>query len=437
MQIPETQYARAGDVRIAYQVFGSGPIEVVASGGPAGHVEILWEEPLVRRWNERMGSFARVAIFDRRGTGASDSGDGPPTLEQHAEDLEAVMDACGFERPVLIGGSEGGRMSALFAATRPERVSKLIMTGASARGAAVLQPDIVGVLEELIDNSWGKGELVGIYAPSMAEDERFRRWMARLERNAVSPRGARAIISLSVNSDITEMLPRIQAPTLVLHRRDDTLVPLEEGRRLAEAIPGARLVVLPGRDNMGWVGDADALLDEVEEFLTGRRGARAAERALGTVLFTDIVGSTQMAARLSDRRWRDLLGEHHELVAREVERAGGRVVKTIGDGVLARFGSPAGALRAAPAAMDALAPLGVRLRAGVHTGEIELLGDDVGGLAVHIGARVAANAQPGEVWVTGTVRDILIGSGLLFAPRGTHDLKGVPGEWPLFSLEAP
>ncbi len=435
MQIPETQYAHAGEVRIAYQVFGEGAVEVVTCGGPAGHVELFWESPHVRRYFERMGTFARMAIFDRRGTGASDPSDGPPSIEQYTDDLGAVIDACGFERPALAGGAEGGRMCALFAAEHPERVSKLVLTGVAASGAAVLPPAIRARMEEVIESSWGKGELVGVYAPSMAGDESFRRWMGRLERNAVSPRGAREIMGVSAESDIRAALPKIQAPTLILHRHDDTLVPLEEGRKLAEAIPDARLVVVPGVDNMGWVGDVDALLDETEEFLTGRRGVRQPDRVLGTVLFTDIVGSTAVAARLSDRRWRDLLTEHHDAVREEVERAGGRVVKTLGDGVLAQFDSPTAALRAAPAAMEAVEPLGLRLRAGAHTGEIELLGDDVGGLAVHIGARVAASAEAGEIWVTGTIKDILIASGLHFEPRGTHDLKGVPGEWPLYALD--
>ncbi len=435
MQIPDTQFARAGDVRIAYQVFGSGPVESVSSGGPAGHIEILWEEPLVRRYFERLGTFARVAIFDRRGTGASDPGPSPPTLEQYTHDLEAVIDACGFERPVVMGGSESGRMCILFAARHPERVDKLVLTGVSASGPAVGRPDVIEALEDVIENAWGEGRLVDVYAPSMANDERFRRWGGRLERNSVSPRGARDILRVAFESDVTDVLDQIQAPTLVLHRRDDTLTPVEEGRKLAAAIPGARFVEVPGRDSMGWVGDIDSLLDATEEFLTGRRGQRAAERVLGTVLFTDICGSTQIAAALSDRRWRDLLTEHHHKVGAEVERAGGRVIKTLGDGVLATFASPADALRAAPAAMEAVEPLGMRLRAGAHTGEIELLGDDVGGLAVHIGARVAAEAQPGEVWVTNTIKDILIGSGLRFEPRGTHDLKGVPGEWPLYALD--
>jgi class 3 adenylate cyclase len=434
VQTPDTEYARAGDIRIAYHLFGEGPTPIVWSGGPAGHIEVFWEEPSVQRWNERLASFGRVAMFDRRGTGASDPADGPPTLEQYGEDLLAVMDACGFERAAVLGGSEAGRMAAQFAAEHPERVSALVLTGVSAKGAAVLEPGLVEALEQIIESSWGRGDIVRLYAPSMVGDERFQRWAGRLERHSVSPRGARDILRISIESDITEALPRIAAPTLVLHRRDDALVPVAAGREVAEAIPGARFVELEGVDNMGWVGDADAVLDEMEEFLTGRLTARRRGRALATVLFTDIVGSTELAARLSDRRWRDLLGEHDRMVRREIERAAGSVVKSTGDGFLATFASPTDGVRAARAAAEAVRGLGLTIRAGVHTGEVELMDGDVGGLAVHIAARIAALAEPEEVLVSGTVRDILVGSGLRLEPRGRHVLKGVPDEWPVFGL---
>ena len=434
MQAPETEFARAGEARIAYQVFGSGPVQLVSCGGPASHIELMWEEPLARRWLERLASFARVAIFDRRGTGASDPADGPPTLEQYLEDLAAVMHACGFNRAALVGGGEATRVCVLFAATHPERVSALVLMGAAARGSAVLRPEVLSTLERIIDTSWGKGEMISAYAPSMAGDERFRRWAARLERNSVSPRGARQILRMASRSDVTDALPRIEAPTLVLHRRGDPLVPLAEGRAVAAAIPGARFVELEGHDSMPFVGDADALLDETEEFLTGSRATRRTERALATVLFTDIVGSTDLAARLSDRPWRDLLVGHDELVRREVERGGGRLIKTVGDGVLATFDRPGEAVRAACSIVEGVGGLGLRLRAGLHTGEIELVGDDVGGLAVHIGARIMALAQPQQICVSGTVRDILVGSGLEFDSLGTHELRGVPGSWPIYAV---
>lgn len=435
MQIPEIQYARAGEVRIAYQVFGEGPVDVVVAGGPAGHLEILWEEPVIVRWFERMASFARVAIFDRRGTGASDPGDGPPTLEHYLADVDAVIDACGFVRPALSGGAEGGAMLALYAARRPERVSALVLADTGARDTVAQTPEMTAQIEELIDEHWGKGGIVALYAPSMAGDERFMRWAARLERNAVSPRGARELMRLAQQMDLREDLPLIQAPTLILHRRDDALVPVQEGRELAELIPNARLVEVEGRDTMTWVGDTSVMLDETEEFLTGRRVQRPVERELATIVFTDICGSTELAARLTDARWRDLLAEHDRLVAREVERGGGRVVKSIGDGVLATFASPGGAVRAARAAIEAVAPLGLRIRAGLHTGEIELLErEDVGGIAVNIGARVVDLAPPGAVLVSSTVKDILVGSGLAFEDHGDHELRGVPGAWSLYAL---
>ncbi len=422
-------------MRVAYQVFGSGPLAVVTSGGPASHLDVLWEEPRVRRWHERLASFARVAIFDRRGTGASDPADGPPTLEQYTEDLGAVMDACGFDRAALLGGAEAARMCALFAADHPERVSALVLTGGSARGDAGLAPERVSALEELIETAWGRGEIIaGLYAPSMAGDERFRRWAARMERNAVSPRAARELVRLIADSDVRPVLSRIRAPTLVTHRREDTLVPIAEGRALAQAIPGARFVEFEGRDNMAWVGDAEPMLDEIEEFLTGRRGEHEPERVLATILFTDIVGSTELAARLTDRRWRDLLAEHDELVRREIERAHGRPIKSTGDGFLATFPTPGQAIRAAHAAIESTAAVGLRVRAGVHTGEVELFDGDIGGVAVHIAARIAALAPPSQTIVSRTVKDILIGSGLSLTSHGTHTLKGVPGRWTLYAL---
>ncbi|MEA2272270.1 MAG: hypothetical protein QOI98_978 [Solirubrobacteraceae bacterium] len=436
MQIPDTEFARAGDLHIAYQVFGSGPVELLVTGGPAGHIEIYWEEPLVRRWNECMASFARVALFDRRGTGASDAPDEPPTLEQYMEDMLAVIDACGFERPALFGGSEGGCLCALFAATYPERVSALAVLDTAARGLVAMQPGVMETISDLIENEWGKGRLVtSIYAPSMAGDVRFERWGARLERNSVTPRGARQILELMAESDVSDALPRIQAPTLVMHRREDQVVPIAEGRAFAAAIPGARFVELEGTDAMGWTGDADSVLDELEEFLTGTRSHFRHDRALATVLFTDIVGSTDLASRLGDRRWRHLLTEHDHLIRRELDRAGGRVVKSVGDGVLAMFDSPTDAVRAARSAIEAVRPLDLHLRAGLHIGEVELLEDgDIGGLAVHIGARITDLAEPEQVLVSGTVRDILVGSGLELIPDGTHRLRGVPGKWPVYAL---
>jgi class 3 adenylate cyclase len=339
--------------------------------------------------------------------------------------------------------SQGGAIAIEYIRRHPERVSHLVLVGAYGRGALKREPTPLQRLEaetlvNMIRVGWGSDNaafrevFTNRFIPGGTLTQH--RWWTDLQRFTASAEGAARTLEEFQQVDVMEIAAGLRLPTLVMHCRDDIAVPFDEGRRLAAAIPGARFVELPGRDSMGWVGDMDSLLDETEEFLTGRRGQRAAESVLGTVLFTDICGSTQIAAQLSDRRWRDLLAEHHEKVGAEIEHAGGEVIKTFGDGVLATFDSAARALRAAPAAIDAVARLGLQLRAGAHTGEIELLGDDVGGLAVHIGARVAANAQPGEVWVTGTIKDILIASGLRFESRGTHDLKGVPGEWPLYAL---
>jgi len=435
VRIPDTQYARAGEVRVAYQVFGQGPIDLVFAGGPAGHVEIYWEEPLIRRFFEWVGSYARVAMFDRRGTGASDPAEEPPRIEHYLEDVMAVIDACGFAKPAFFGGAEGGALFALFAATYPDRVSALVLNDVAPRGSELLTPDRRQRVEELIEREWGKGLIVGgVYAPSAVDDERFMRWAARLERNCTSPRGARELVRVMAETDVSDALARIKAPTLVLHKRGNTFVPVEHGRALAAAIPGARLIEVEGTDTMGWTEPDERMLGEIEEFLTGRRGRRPVERALATILFTDIVDSTKTAARLTDSRWRLLLTQQEEIVRREIGRAGGRFIKSTGDGALASFDLPARAMAAARAAIEGVDVLGVRLRAGAHVGEVELLGEDIGGLAVHIGARIAALAPPGQLMVSGAVKEVLAGSGLEFVAHGVHELKGVPGEWPLYVL---
>jgi class 3 adenylate cyclase len=433
MQTPETEFAHCGDIQIAYQVYGSGPVEMVVCGGPAGHIEAYWEEPLVHNWYERMGAFARVATFDRRGTGASDSAEGPPTDAQYMEDLLAVIDACGFERPALVGAVEASRMCALFAATHPERVSALVLIDTAASGRQVLEDDRVRLLRDLIETRWGKGEIITLYAPSMADNVRFRRWFARLERLSVSPRGARQILDQILQSDVSDALPAITCPTLVIHHRENTLVPVELGREVAGAIPDARFVTVAGQDSMAWLGDADALAGEVEEFLTGSR-TQISRTQLAAILFTDIVGSTKLAAELHHEQWQRLLGEHDELVRREIELAGGAVVKAIGDGFLATFATPDQAVAAADRALGAVGPLGLELRAGIHVGGVERVGEDVRGVAVHIAARVSELARPGQILVSETVRGILIDSALRFDMAGEERLRGVPGEWRLYAL---
>ena len=429
----ETRYARAGDVQIAYQVHGEGPLDAVWVGGPGGHLELMWENPGADRLLERTGRFARVVRFDRRGTGLSDPVAGAPTLEQQADDLAAVMDAADVERAALIGEGDGARLCILFAATRPERVSALVVYGAAAHGGAVLTEGRRDQLLEIIDERWGQGELLSLWAPSRADDPAFQRWWCRFERAAASPRTARQLLALASETDVGHLLGDIRVPTLVLHRRDDTLVPVKLGRELSEKIAQATFVELSGTDHLSLAGDVDEYIDEVEEFLTGEREPREPDRILATVLFTDIVGSTRRAAELGDRRWRELLATHDEVVRRELARHGGEEVKTVGDGFLVRFELPVGAIRCAQAIRATLADVGLEVRAGLHTGQCELIGDDVGGLAVHIAARLVALGDAGEILVSGTVKDIVVGSGIELADRGHHSLRGVPGEWRVFS----
>jgi class 3 adenylate cyclase len=432
---PKTRYARDGDVCIAYQVFGNGPVELVHTWGPATHVEHMWEHPRVMRFYDRMGSFARVLLFDRRGTGASDPTPGPPTLEQQMKDMETVIDEAGFDRPYLLGESNASHPCAMYAASYPDRVAGLILHAAYAVGAEVLTPPLAELLRDLIENAWGEGGTIHIFAPSYADDPRTVEWFGTAERLAASPGIVRRLVEMEAQVDIRAVLPDIRVATIVLHRRDDPMVDFELGRQLADAIPGARFIPLEGGDNFSFFGDSDALLDEVEEFVTGARHHHEVDRMLTTVLFTDIVGSTQRAAELGDLGWRDLLDDHYRRIRREVERFRGTEVRTLGDGFLATFDGPARAIRCGCEIASDVHRLGVATRVGVHTGEVELLDGDVAGLAVHIGARVAAEADPGEVLVSGTVKDLVVGSGIEFAERGEHQLKGVPGTWKLYSVE--
>ena len=437
--IPETRYVRSsGDARIAYQVAGDGPLDLVFVSGFVSNVEDYWDEPFFARFFERLCSFARVAVFDKRGQGFSDRPPEPPTLEQTMDDIRAVMDAVGMEQAALLGISEGGPATALFAASQPSRVRALVLYGTWAR---IVRSDDYpeGVPRETfdafaarVDDEWGGPFAVDVFAPSIAADPRFREQWARFLRRGGSPRDAVALLRMYRDSDVREALPAISAPTLVLHRSGDRLCPVAGGRRIGELIPGARFVELPGDDHLAWV-DPDQIIDEVEEFLTGHRQVREPERILATVMFTDIVGSTEQAAELGDSRWRDLVARHDDLVRRELGRHRGRAVKTLGDGFLATFDGPARGIRCAQAIAEGVRALGIEIRAGLHTGELELVGDDVAGMAVNIGARVAALAGAGEVLVSSTVKDLVVGSGIAFAERGVHDLKGVPGEWRLFA----
>ncbi len=438
---PQTRYARSGEVNIAYQVTGEGPFDLVLVAGWVSHLEYAWEDPQHARFFERLASFSRLIRFDKRGTGLSDRVplNQLPTLEQRMDDVRAVMDAAGAERAALFGYSEGGPMSVLFTATYPERTRALVLYGSYAKRLWAPDYPWAPTREErqkffdLIEQDWGGVVDLATLAPSVTDDPRVQTWWSTYLRLGASPGAALALGRMNTEIDIRPVLPTIRVPTLLIHRTGDKDIDVGGSRYLAEQIPGARYVELPGDDHIPWWGDADAILDEIQEFLTGARPAPEADRVLATILFTDIVGSTERAATLGDRRWRDLLTSHHAIVRRELSRFRGREIDTAGDGFLATFDGPARAVRCALALMESLRPAGIGIRAGVHTGEVEIMGDKVGGLAVHIAARIAALAGSGEVLTSSTVRDLTAGAGLRFHDRGAQALKGVPGEWHLFA----
>jgi pimeloyl-ACP methyl ester carboxylesterase len=441
MDLPETRYALSSDgVHIAYQVSGEGPIDVVMVPGFVSHVEMNWEAPWFRRHYDEIGSYARLIRFDKRGTGLSDHTTSIPTLEQRMDDVRAVMDAAGSERAALYGLSEGGPMCILFAATYPERTSALVLSSSFARMVSGpdqewgLTPAEVEKTKQRLVDYWGTGHVLAAFAPSVEKDEAMMELLARGERNSARPGELAAIIDMCAEIDVRPVLPTITVPTLVRHSAGDTIVPVEHGRYLAESIPGAVYVEVDGADHMAMRDETAPGWDEIREFLTGTRAAPDLDRVLATVLFTDIVSSTERAAEMGDAQWRRTLDRHDEVMRHEIERFRGRAVKTTGDGFLAVFDGPARAAKCALAAHDALRRIGLDIRAGVHTGEIEQRGDDVGGIAVHIGARIAARAGAGEVLASRVVRDLVVGSALHFDPRGEHELKGVPGAWELYAV---
>jgi class 3 adenylate cyclase/pimeloyl-ACP methyl ester carboxylesterase len=437
---PETRYAKSGDLSVAYQVVGEGPLDLVLVPGWASNLDASWEAPDIAHLWRRYAAYSRLILFDKRGTGLSDPVVGAPTLEQRMDDVRAVMDAAGSERAALVGVSEGGPMSLLFAATYPERAIALVLYGSAARFSRGddypwgWSQEWVTAFAREIDEAWGRGALLDIFAPSVATDEKAREWWAHFQRQAASPAMARALMKAVTEIDTRAILPAIRIPTLVIHRSGERVVPVGCARYLAQHIPGARLVELPGIDHLPII-DGDAIMDEIEEFLTGVRPLPESDRVLATVLFTDIVTSTERSAQVGDRRWKDLLDQHDTLIRRELERHRGRLVKNTGDGILATFDGPARAIRCAQAIATSVKALGIEVRAGLHTGEVELRGEDVTGMGVNIAARVMDAAGPGGVVVSSTVKDLVAGSGLRFADRGTHDLRGVPGEWRLFAVE--
>ncbi|MEA2206214.1 MAG: eukaryotic-like serine/threonine-protein kinase [Blastocatellia bacterium] len=440
---PETMYARSGDVNIAYQVIGDAPLDLVFVMGWVSHLEYFWREPSFARFLLRLASFARLILFDKRGTGLSDRVpiNELPTLEQRMDDVRAVMDAVGSERAALCGVSEGGPMCSLFAATYPEKTLALVMIGTYAKRIRdddypwAPTPEHRQEFFEEMSEQWGGPVGLEERAPSVANDPQFRQWWATYLRMGASPGAALALTQMNAEIDVRHVLPSIRVPTLVIHRSEDQCLKVEEGRYVAGKIPGAKYVELPGRDHLPFVGDQDAILDEVEEFLTGVRHTLEPDRVLATVLFTQIVDSQEHAQRLGEMRWEALLDKLRAHVRKEIEWFRGRDIDMVGDRPLAIFDGPARAIRCASAIRQYAARLGVQMRIGLHTGECDMVDGKVGGIAAEIGVQVANQAAPDEVLVSSTVKDLVAGSGIQFAERGAHQLTGVPGEWRLFAVE--
>jgi class 3 adenylate cyclase len=441
-QVPAIEYARSGRVHIAYQVSGNlAGRDLLLVPGIYSQIELMWEEPAYADLLARLGSFARLIAFDMRGIGLSDRAEALPTLEDQVDDVVAVLDAARSESTAVLGISQGGPMSALFAALHPGRTTGLILFGAyaTAMGDADYpwgrSPEWIDWYLDEIERRWGHGAFIDALAPSRANDAAFRSWWSRFERNASAPGNTQAYIRTHSRDDVRAVLAAIRIPTLVLQRSGDRFRDSRNGRYLADHIPGATYVELPGDDHLAFLGDRGALADEIEAFLTGVRRGPDIDRVLATVLFTDIVDSTRTASRLGDRAWRDLLARHNALVRAEIGRYRGLEIDTAGDGFLVTFDGPARAVRCAMAVRDAAKTLGLELRCGVHTGEIEMAGRDVTGLAVHIGARISALAGPGEVLTSRTVRDLVAGSGIVLVDRGSHVLKGIEEPVQVFAAE--
>jgi pimeloyl-ACP methyl ester carboxylesterase len=437
----DIRFAKSDDVSVAYHVVGDGPIDIVYVQGAWTHLEMSWELPAIRNFCERIGEFARLIRFDKRGMGMSDRVPGATTLETRMDDIRAVMDAVGSERAALIGESEGGPLSMLFAAAHPDRTRALILQGAEVRERTDDDWPWGEATEEnfeasmaMLPEKWGKGTAFVRLLPSLGDVEWGREWLGRVQRNAATPNAIEGFMRMAFDIDVRDLAPSINVPTLIYHAQGDQVCHVENARFLARTIPGAKYIERPGVDHLPWAEDADSFISELREFLTGERDTPSVDRVLATVLFTDIVGSTERAFELGDNRWRDVLGAHHDAVGRSLDAFGGTLIDTAGDGIFATFEGPARAIRAAQSIGHDSAPMGLQVRAGVHTGEVERLANNVTGIAVHVGARVASEAAPGEVWVSSIVRDLTAGSGLDYDDRGIRVLKGVPGEWHLYSV---
>ena len=441
-EVPETRYARNGDVHLVYQVIGDGPIDLMLFGTFVSHVELNWENPSISRFLRGLASFSRLIVFDKRGVGMSDpvATDIAPTLEERMEDVRAVMDAAGSEQAAIFGLSEGGPLGVLFAATYPERTLALVMFGAYAR--TVRAPDYpagapahVGErIVELVEAQWGHDDVLDIVLPSLGANPRDRAWWRSYCRRATSPGAAAVQVRNNISGDVRHVLGAVQVPTLVLHAREEW-IRIQHGRYLADHIAGAKFVEVDCADHLPYIAAADTIVAETREFLTGVREPAEPDRVLVTVLFSDIVGSTERAVAAGDRQWRDTLDSHDHAVRRQIERFRGREIKTTGDGFLATFDGPARAIRCGSAIREAARGAGVDVRVGLHTGEIELRGEDIGGVAVHVAQRVCGLADAGDVLVSGAVPLLVAGSGIEFTERGTHELKGLPGTWPVFAAE--
>jgi pimeloyl-ACP methyl ester carboxylesterase len=441
---PETKYAKSGDYHIAYQAIGTEPLDLVFMHGWISHIEHMWEEPRLARFLDRLASFSRLILIDKRGTGMSDPVplDRLPTLEERMDDVRAVLDAVGSKRAAFLGTSEAGALSLLFAATYPSRTTALVLLNSYARLAhapdypqGIPAEQAQGLLQA-IEEGWGKGVAFEALVASQADNASMKSWWARYQRLAASPGAAVTLLRSAYETDARSVLPAIAVPVLVLHRAGDPFTGPEHGRYLAEHIPGAKFVELSGVDHLFFAEDMDRLLSEIQEFLTGVPEAREPDRVLATVMFVDIVSSTEHATRLGDRQWRDVLNRYYAIARRQLARFRGREINTAGDGLFATFDGPARAIRCARTIADEVSVLEIAVRVGIHSGECEVIGDEVGGIAVHTGARIAGQAGPSEVLVSSTVRDLVAGSGIRFEDRGRHSLKGVPGEWSLFAVAA-
>lgn len=438
-ETPEISYAASGDLSIAYTVRGSGPIDLLYVPGFVSHLGLLFGNELALRFWDRLASFTRLIAFDKRGQGLSDTG-GDYTIENIAADAIAVLDAAGSERAAILGVSEGGTAATMLAATYPERLSHMVQVGTYARLSRApdypegMSPERLGRIETLMREHWGDPETLELWGPSVADDPVQREWWSQMMRWGAGPGEARTLMEMYRNLDVRSLLPLVRIPALILWREGDVILPPRFSRTVADGIPDSLGKELAGTDHIPWFGDAGSVLDEIEEFLTGRPAAAPVRRVLSTVLFTDLVDSTSRAAELGDRAWRDVLDDCGRRWRRELDLHQGRFVKSTGDGLLATFDGPAQAVRAAVALRESTRSLGLETRSGIHTGECELIGDDIAGIAVHIAARAESAGEPGEVTTTGTVKDLVIGSGLEFSERGVHELRGVPGSWPLFAV---